>query len=51
MFLFMYSDSTNTIDRHTIMTTLLMVWLYFILFLIDRSYFLYSNLTLDSFIV
>jgi hypothetical protein len=35
VFLFMYSDCTNYVDPHTIITIFLMFWLYFMFFLTD----------------
>jgi hypothetical protein len=37
MFLFIYSDCTTTGDRHTIFIILIVDWLDFIFFLMDRS--------------
>jgi hypothetical protein len=39
VFLFMYSDSTNYVDPHTIIIIFLMFWLYFIFFLTDGFVF------------
>jgi hypothetical protein len=51
MFLFMYSDCTNTVDPHMIITIFLIFWLYFMFFLQMDLYFLCSILAIDIFIV
>jgi hypothetical protein len=48
----MYSDCTNYVDPHTIITIFLMFWLYFIFFLTDGFVlFMCSILAVDIFIV
>jgi hypothetical protein len=47
VFLFMYSDCTNYVDPHTIMSIFLILWLYFIFFLTNGFVFFCSILAVD----
>jgi hypothetical protein len=49
--LFIYSDCTNYVDPHTIITIFLMFWLYLMFFLQMDLDFLCSILVVDIFIL
>jgi hypothetical protein len=51
VFLFMYSDCTNYVDPHTIITIFLMFWLYLCISLQMDLYFLCSILAVEIFIL
>jgi hypothetical protein len=49
--LFMYSDCTNYVDPHTIITIFLMLWLYYMFFFTDGFVYLCSILAFDIFLL